>query len=187
VIGEVGGAEVGEDAEAEVEAANEEFGGEFCEVGGDLEVGEEPERVGLHVLCDAADEGVELGLSEAVEKEVGYNEIVVACESEGEGVGLFGAQAMSGAGGDGFAALTEKLEHGSAGVDGEDMDVWVSGEERSGEAAVSVTEDEGAAAVVELVEVLEACFLESRAEGEVFEPAIMFGDGVEVRFGLVHR
>ncbi len=83
--------------------------------------------------------------------------------------------------------MAEELEHGGAGVYGEDGDVWVGCEECGGEAAVSVSEDEGVAAVEERGKIVEAGFLESFAEGQVFEPAIGFGDEVEVRFGLAHR
>ncbi len=40
VVGEVGGAEAGEDAEGQVEAADEELRGETHGAGGDAEVGE---------------------------------------------------------------------------------------------------------------------------------------------------
>ena len=76
VVGEVGGAEAGEDAEGEVEAADEEVGGEAHGAGGDAEVGDEPEGSGSEGGGDAGDEGVEFGLGEAVEEEVGDDEVV---------------------------------------------------------------------------------------------------------------
>ena len=76
MVGEVGGAEAGEDAEGEVEAADEELCGETHEAGGDAEVGDEPEGAGSEVWGDAGDEGVEFGLGEAVEEEVGDDEVV---------------------------------------------------------------------------------------------------------------
>jgi hypothetical protein len=187
VVGKCSGAEVGDDTEGEVEAADEESGGEFCEVGGDAEVREEPEGGGLHFFCDAGDDGVQFGLGEAVEEEVRDGEVVGVFERESEGVGLLGAQAMSGVGDGRFAALTEELEHGGAGVDREDMDVRVGGEERGSEAAVSVAEDQRVAAVAEFGQIVETSYLEGGAEGQVFEPAVGFCDEIEVRFGLVHR
>ncbi len=71
VAGQAGGAEAGEDAEGEVEAADEEDGGETHRAGGDAEVGDEPEGVGSEVGGESGDEGVEFGLSETVEEEVG--------------------------------------------------------------------------------------------------------------------
>ena len=76
MVGEVGGAETGEDAEGEVESADEELlrGGAWA--GGDAEVGDEPEGSGSERGGDAGDEGVEFGLGEAVEEEVGDDEVV---------------------------------------------------------------------------------------------------------------
>ncbi len=82
VVGEVGGAEAGEEAEGEIEGADEEFGWKMHGAGGNAEVGDEPEGAGGEVGCDAGDEGVEFGLGEAVEEEVGDDEIVGAFERE---------------------------------------------------------------------------------------------------------
>lgn len=76
VVGEASGAEAGEDAEGEVEEADEQAGGETHGAGGwDAEVGEEPESVWTHVSGEAHGEGLQLGLGEAVEEEVGDDEI----------------------------------------------------------------------------------------------------------------
>jgi hypothetical protein len=48
----------------------------------------------------------------------------------------------------------EGCEHFGAGVDGVDLDLGIRAEELSGEAAVSVAEDQGVAAVDEFVEVV---------------------------------
>ena len=76
VVGEVGGAEAGEEPEGEVEAADEELCAGDAWAGGDAEVGDEPEGVGFEVRGEAGDEGFEFGLGEAVEEEVGDDEVV---------------------------------------------------------------------------------------------------------------
>src|SRR5277367_5056125 len=67
VVGEVGGAEACEEAEGEVEASDEDSRGKVHEPTGNTEVGDNPERSGSGGWSDASDEGVELGLGEAVE------------------------------------------------------------------------------------------------------------------------
>ena len=81
------------------------------------------------------------------------------------------------------AALAEEVEHRGAGVDGFGLDVAVLSEELREETAVTVTENEGGFLLEEVMEVVEASLLERWAEGEVFEPAIGAGDGVEVGWG----
>jgi hypothetical protein len=76
VVGEVGGAETGEEAEGEVEASDEGPCGEAHEAVWDAEVGDEPEGSGSEGGSDAGDEGVEFGWGEAVEEEVGDDEVV---------------------------------------------------------------------------------------------------------------
>jgi hypothetical protein len=83
VVGETGSAESGEEAEGEVEAADEELCGETHGARGDAEVGDEPEGSGSEGGSDAVDEGVEFGLGEAVEEEVGDDEVVGAYERVG--------------------------------------------------------------------------------------------------------
>ena len=75
-VGEVGDAQAGEDAEGEVEEADVE-GGERAEDGAlrDGEVGEEPEGAGGGVRGDLVGEGGEFRLGEAVEEEVGDDEV----------------------------------------------------------------------------------------------------------------
>jgi len=137
VVGEVGGAEAGEDAEGQVEAADEESGWKMHWAGGYLEVGDNPEGPGTCVFCDAGDEGIEFGLGEAVEEEVGDDEIVGALEWEGQGVCLVDVEARFGMGYS-FAALAKELKHGGAGVDCVGVEVRVLCKELGKEAAVSV-------------------------------------------------
>ena len=75
-VGKVGDAEAGEDAEGEVEKTDVEGGegAEECALG-DGEVGEEPEGAGGGVGGDVSGEGIDFGLGEAVEEEVGDDEV----------------------------------------------------------------------------------------------------------------
>ena len=137
VVGEGSDAEVGEDAEDEVEGADVGAGDEAHGAGGwDAEVGDEPEGSGCEVRGDLGDEGFEFGLGEAVEEEVSDDEVVFCCGlgMEGEGVGLVGLEAVGVRG----AAAAEKMEHGGAGVDGVGLEVGVLSEELGEEAAVAV-------------------------------------------------
>ncbi len=70
-------------------------------------------------------EGGELGLGEAVEEEVGDDEVGFGGGCDGEGGGLQGLEAV----GVGTAAVAEEVEHGGAGVDREGLEVWLTGEE----------------------------------------------------------
>ena len=82
---------------------------------------------------EVLDEGIEVGLGEAVEEEVGGDEIGGGVRGVGQGVLMVGGQEWGV-----VAALAEELEHGGAGVYGVDLNVWVDVEEGLGEAAVSV-------------------------------------------------
>ncbi len=128
-VGEVGDAEAGEDAEGEVEGADVE-GGEGAEEWalGDGEVGEEPEGAGGGVGGDVLGEGGEFGLGEAVEEEVGDDEVGVAGYPAGvEGRGWKQVQRPRSEGSDALdvrlAAVAEEVEHGGAGIDGEGAEV----------------------------------------------------------------
>ena len=59
-----------------------------------------------------------------------------------------------------FAAFAEELKHGGAGVDCVGVEMWVVCEELGEEAAVSVAQDQGAAAVEELWEIVGAAIFE---------------------------
>jgi hypothetical protein len=115
-VGEVGDAEAGEDAEGEVEETDVE-GGEGAEecVLRDGEVGDEPEGAWGGVCGDLMGECGEFGLGEAVEEEVGDDEVSAGRWGAGECRGLEGPDAMD----IGLAAVTEELKHGCAGIDGE--------------------------------------------------------------------
>jgi hypothetical protein len=124
-------------------------------------------------------------LGEAVEEEVGDNEVVFFFWRRGEvqGAGVVDLQAGCDVGVNSFAAAAEELEHDGAGVDGVGVEMRVLREELREEAAVSVAEDEGTLLLEEVREVVEAAAFEGSAKGEVFEPAIGASYGVEVYFG----
>ena len=133
MVGEAGGAEAGEETEGEVEASDEGAGdGVDWAVGGDAEVGQEPESARLQVRSEGLDEGFEVGLGETVEEEVGDDEVVAAGgeegAGEGEGIGVVGLQAGGCGGMGGVAASFEQVEHAAAGVDCVYVDGRVGGE-----------------------------------------------------------
>jgi hypothetical protein len=66
------------------------------------------------------------------------------------------------------------------------VEAWVVFEELGEEAAVSVTEDEGAAAIEDLREEVQAAVFEGFGECEVFEPSIWGSDEIEVGSRRVH-
>ena len=173
----MGDAEVSEDAEGEIEEADVE-GGEGFEDGDlwDGEIGDEPEGAGGSVCGKLMCEGLDFGLGEAVEEEVGDDEVCFRGGSDGEGGGLVGPQTV----GMGPAAAAKEVEHGGAGVYGGGLEIGLLGEETGEEAAVSVAEEEGLMAGRELREEVGARSLQEGAEGEIFGEAVDAGHGVEV-------
>lgn len=97
VVGQTGRAEAGDDAEAEVEGSDDNSGGEAHSSEWDAEVGDEPERSGVESWDDTGNEGFEIGLGEAVEEEVGHDEVVGASGCEGKRGDVVGLQARGGA------------------------------------------------------------------------------------------
>ena len=152
----------------------------------DAEVRDEPEGSGSEGGSDAVDEEVEFGLGEAVKEEVGDDQVVRAFEWEGERAVVVGAETSSGVGSCCFATLALEFEHGGAGIDDVGVEMRIVLEELGEETAVSVTQDQGVAAIEEIREVVIAAVFEGTAEREVFEPAIRFSDGVEVGFSSDH-
>src|SRR5579871_3410943 len=135
--------------------------------GRDAEVGEKPEGSGGEGGRDSGDEGVEFGLGEAVEEEMGDDEVVFLWggRGEGEGVCLISVEACGCGGGCCFAALTEELKHGGTGVYGVGLEGGVLGEESGEEAAVAVSKGEGVLLAGEGGEGVEAGAFEGVAEG----------------------
>jgi hypothetical protein len=187
VVGELRGAESGEDAKGEIESADKDLRWKAHQTARDLEVGDQPEGSGRECWRDAVNEGIEIGLGEAVQEEVRDDEIVGRIERTGEGVGLMGVEARGRVRGHSFAAFAEEFEHGCAGVNRIGVETRILSEELGEKAAVAVAEDEGSLALEEAGEVVEAALLEGAAEGDVFEPAIRASDGVEVGLAARHR
>jgi len=186
VVGEVGGAEVGQDAEGQVEGTHEDAGRKMHGAGGDAEVGDEPEGAGGEGGGETCDQGFELGLGEAVEEEVSDDEVVFFFfgrrGGEVQDVGVVSGEAGGGVGGGCFAVAAQEMEHGGAGVDGVGAEVRVLPEELGEEAAVSVSYDQSAFLLEEVGEIVEAAAFEGSAEGEVLEPAIRAGYEIEISF-----
>ena len=105
----MGGAETGEEAEGEVEAADQKFCREAHGADRDAEVGEEPEGSRGEGGSDASDQGLEFGLGEAVEEEVCDDQVVGVFKWDSESVGLVGMKASCGVRGCCFAALAFAL------------------------------------------------------------------------------
>jgi hypothetical protein len=118
VVGKTRGSKAGEETEGEIKTADKERGGKPQGASGNAEVGDQPEGFGRECGSKASDEEFELGLGEAVEKEVGDDEVVGFCGEEGEGVGVVGSQTVERVGSGGFGVAAKKLEHGEAGVYG---------------------------------------------------------------------
>jgi hypothetical protein len=106
------------------------------------------------VRSEAGGEVVEFGLGEAVEEEVGDDEVVRVGWGEGEGVAVVGAQAGFGCVVRPVGSAGEEMKHGGADVDGVDVEVGIGGEEAGKEAAVAVAENECAPAGGELREIV---------------------------------
>ena len=187
VVGQVGGAQASEQTEGQIEAADIELRREVHGAVGDAEVGDEPECSRGERGRNACDEGIEVGLDEAVEKEVGNGEVAVRRRREGASVAVMGVKAGCGDRRQDWAerrcSAAKKFEHDGAGVDRVGFDGGVLSEQACEEAAIAVAEDECVAAVRELREEVEAAALEGSAEGEVFEPAVGASDAVEVGGG----
>jgi hypothetical protein len=186
VIGEVSGTEAGKEAEGKVEGADEEPGGKAHWPGRNAEVGDEPESSGCEGGSDAGDEGVEVGLGEAVEEEVCDDEIVGAFGREGEGVGVMSAEASGCVGSCFSTSFAQELEHGGADVDCVGAEMLVLLEELGEEAAVAIAKDQCVVAVDELWEIVIAAMFQRWTECEVFKPSIRAGYQVEVWVGGAH-
>ena len=75
VVGETRRAEAGEDAEGQVECANNDFCWKAHGAGGNAEVGDQPEGPRGKSGDDSGGQGFEVGLGKAVEEEVGDDEV----------------------------------------------------------------------------------------------------------------
>ena len=182
VIGKTGDAEACQKAEGEIQGADENSCGIAGCAGWDAEVGYEPETVGRKGGREAPGEIVHLVLGEAIEEEVGDDEVGWGGGDVGEGALLVGLEARAGV--DGRGPAVEELQHGGADVYGIGVELTIAFEELGEEAAVAVAENQGSSTIVEAWEEVGAGALEQGAEGEVLKPAVGAGDGVEVGLGV---
>lgn len=172
VVGKLRDAKTGEQAEGEVEEADQSLCRAAEQARGNAEVGEKPKRSRGEMGSRSGDEPIEFGLGEAIEEEVGDDEVVGVRGLEGAGIDLVGLEA-----GECTARSTpEKVEHGGAEVDGVGLEMAVAGQEGCEKAAVSVAEDESLAGCEEAWKKVKAAAVKGSAEGEVFEPAVWAGD-----------
>jgi len=188
VIGEMADAQASEQGEGAVESGDDQAGGEDGEAGtmsGDLEFGDEPAGVGGTGGDDDGGEALDLGRGEAVEEEMGDDEVVGGAIVNGGGarvelerIEAMGAHAGGGAGAGDAAA--EQSEHTGAGVDSVGVKLRVETEKAGEETAVAIAEDESAAGAHEMRQLSEAAAGKVRTEAQVFEPAVRAGDQVEV-------
>jgi hypothetical protein len=120
------------------------------------EVGDDPEAAGRDLCGEPLDEGIDLGLREAVEEEVGRDEIGVRRGIGLEGGAMDRCEAGGGAGGRAQAALLQQSQHLRARVHRRGVKRGVLGHEASKEAAIAISEDERVAAILQLREEVEA-------------------------------
>jgi hypothetical protein len=174
-------AQAGEDAEGGVEGGDDEAARGGAQTQGDLEFRDDPEGSGSEVGAEAEGErGGFLG-REAIEKEVGGDEVIRAIGvggRKGANVGAGGGEAGSGA--EASGARGETAQHGRAAIDGVGAEMGSGGEQAGEETAVSIAEDERVTGGGELRKKVEAAAFEERAEAEVFAELIDRGDAVEV-------
>ncbi len=87
MVGELRDAQAGEDTEGEDRGDERGRGREVARSNRYAEIGEDPEGVGSEVRFEPDGELIELGLGQAVEEEVGDDEVVRAGGLEAAGVG----------------------------------------------------------------------------------------------------
>ncbi len=143
VVGEVGSAQTGQEAEGEVEDSDVEAAREVEKAGGDAEVGVEPEGSRGQVRRQFGDEGFEFGLGKAVKEEVGGDQVCFPGDCVFQGAVIVCVEAMGSAVNGRFAALAEKLKHGGAGVYRVGVYAEICLEELGEEATVSIAEYQG--------------------------------------------
>jgi hypothetical protein len=183
MVGKIFGPEPGDNAEGEIEAADEDPRRKAHPARRNAELGDEPDASRSEPGGDGCGKEIDLRLAEAVEEEVGHGEVVRRGRSRDdirECVGMMRLQAEADVGSRSLAACSEQTEHGGADVHGVGGNRGILREKGGEKAAVPVAEEERAAAVRELRQEVEAAPFERAAQGKVFEPAIGAGDAVKV-------
>ena len=113
MVGELRGAEARQQTEGVIEDSDQNAGEGADPIGGDAEVGDEPQGSGFQVRGEVADEAVEFCLREAVEEEVGDDEVIGLGRDKGESRGVVGLNAAP----IGGAVRCQQVQHGSTCVD----------------------------------------------------------------------
>lgn len=139
----------------------------------EIEIGEEPEGIGCGEGGELGDQGVQLIGAEAIEEEVGGDEVEAGFgwgPLKDIGVdelhaGFIGVRLFQGVAG--------LFDHSGAGIDAGDLEVWIALEQRDEEAAGAFAEEESfAGGVLGLSKVSEAAALEFIAREEAFHEAV---------------
>lgn len=180
--GNAADAEAREKAKGGIKSGDESAGDESAETaaGGNLKFRDEPERAGSEVRAEAGDEGGGFRFGQAIEEEVGDDEVVaVGGRVEAAGVGAGGGEPMARA--DAGGSVGEQAEHGGAEVDGVGVEIRMAGEKTGEEAAVAIAQDERLAGWGERGQVMEAAAFEKGSEGEIFPRPVDAGDVIEPR------
>lgn len=150
---------------------------------GQSEIGPEPEGVGAQALADFRDDLRDLLISEAIEKETGDDGVVILnWQLGGEDVGLLESNVVGSRAETFFGAR----EHGRAKIEAIDLDVRRDGDEFFQATAVAFSEDEDAAALLQMREQGKACAFEITTKGEIFESAITSREPIKVLRRITH-
>jgi len=140
MIGQLADPEAGEQSEGAVEQGNQRASYKSAgESGRDCKFGDEPLRRGEGAASDSRGENVDFFGCEAVEKEVGSDQVVMG------GGGLTGAGICEVGSHPVWISIggqDELVEHRRAGVNRIDQECWILGEEPGGEAAIAITQNE---------------------------------------------
>ncbi len=139
--GKLAEGEAGEEAEGAVEGQDQGTCDEAAEAGvWDGELRDQPSGLGEGRCAEGCGEGLDLGGGEAVEEEVGHDEVVRRVwGAEGAGIGVVSVNA----GGVVSGPMQQGVEHGGAGIDGVNAENGSGAKQAGGEAAIAIAEDEG--------------------------------------------
>ena len=132
-------AQTGKNAEGQVETANKHLCRKAHHAGRNAEVGDEPQCSRRESRSDTHNQSVQVRLSEAIQKEVRDDKIVTTREREVQSVRVISAETNIGVENRRLAPMAKKLKHGDTGIDRIRLEMRVTREELSKEAAVSIT------------------------------------------------
>jgi len=140
MIGQLADPEAGEQSEGAVEQGNQGASYKFTEESSrDSEFRDEPRGCWIDAASDSRGENVDFFGCEAVEKEVGSDQVVMGGGGlPGAGICEVGSHPVWIS----IGGQDELVEHRRAGVNRIDLECWILGEEPGGEAAIAITENE---------------------------------------------